>query len=296
MTSRALAFDEELDRLAGSRRQNPWFGLAQRTVSTPKGAVGAIVIVALVMLALLAPWLTWHGPNTQDASGRLLAPSWDHPFGTDELRRDLYSRTVYGLRSSLAVSVLSVALAFVLGASIGFVSGYKGGWIESVGMRIVDAWLAFPGLLAAMAVITILGVGWRNMALAIAVLSVPTFARLSRAEMIAQREQDYVLAARATGVAPVRLVLIHIVPNCIPPLITHAALAVGFAITIAAALSFLGLGEAPPAASLGGLLNTAKGYLGTAWWYAVGPGAVLGALLLALNLFSDAVNESLSRP
>jgi peptide/nickel transport system permease protein len=233
-------------------------------------------------------------PTAQDAVSRFMPPSLEHPFGTDELRRDLLARTLVGLRASLAISVGAVGLGSFIGISAGFLAAYSGGWVETSAMRLVDALLAFPGLLAALAVITILGVGSFNLVLAIAFISIPTFTRLARAQMLSEKHRDYVTAAHSLGAQPLRVVFRHIAPNALPPLLTHVALAMSFAVLIEASLSFLGLGQQPPAPSLGGLINSSKTYLRMAWWYAFFPGTTLALLLLCLNMLSDAVNEAMT--
>ncbi len=275
-------------------RESMFWGSLDRLIRNPQGLVGLAVLLVLVGAAVFAPWITWHDPNIQDASGRFLSPSREHPFGTDELRRDLFSRTVYGLRISLVISLVAVGVGAFFGIVIGFVSGYVSGWVDTVIMRMVDALLAFPGLLAALAIVTILGPGVRNVGIAIAFFSVPSFARLSRAQMLGERNRDYVLAAQSLGASGLRVVFGHISRNAIAPLLTQLALFMASAVILSASLSFLGLGERPPEPSLGGLVNSSKSNLQTAWWYAVFPGATLAALLLALNLLADAINEAIN--
>jgi ABC-type dipeptide/oligopeptide/nickel transport system permease subunit len=275
-------------------RESMFWGSLDRLIRNPQGLVGLTILLVLVGAAVLAPWITWHDPNVQDASGRFLSPSWEHPFGTDELRRDLYARTVFGLRVSLAISLVAVSCGAFLGIVLGFLSGYISGWVDAFVMRAVDALLAFPGLLAALAIVTILGPGVRNVGIAIAFFSVPSFARLSRAQMLAERNRDYVLAAEALGAGVVRVVFGHIARNAVAPLLTQVALFMASAVILSASLSFLGLGESPPTASLGGLVNSSKSNLQTAWWYAAFPGATLAALLLSLNLLADAINEAIN--
>ena len=274
-------------------RESMFWGSLDRLIRNPQGLVGLAVLLLLIFAAVFAPLVTWHGPNIQDAEGRFLAPSWEHPFGTDELRRDLYSRTVYGLRISLGMSILAVTVGATIGIVLGFMSGYVAGLVDTVIMRVVDALLAFPGLLAALAIVTILGPSVRNVGIAIAFFSVPSFARLARAQMLAERNRDYVISAEALGAAPLRVVFRHIAPNAIAPLLTQLALFMAAAVILSASLSFLGLGESPPEPSLGGLINSSKSNLQDAWWYPTFPGAVLAALLLSLNLLADAVNEAI---
>lgn len=274
-------------------RESMFWGSLDRLIRNPQGLFGLIVLVGLVLAAVFAPLIAWHDPIAQNAEGRFLAPSLDHPFGTDELRRDLFARTLFGLRVSLGLSLIAVAIGASIGIALGFLSGYAGGWVDAVVMRTVDALLAFPGLLAALAIVTILGPGVRNIAIAIAFFSIPSFARLSRAQMLAERNRDYVLSAETLGAGALRIVFRHIAPNAIAPLLTQVALFMASAVILSASLSFLGLGESAPTPSLGGLINSAKSNVQTAWWYAAFPGAVLALLLLSLNLLADAINDAI---
>lgn len=275
-------------------RESMLWGSLDRLVRNPQGLIGLVILLLLVFAAVFAPFITWHDPNIQDASARFLSPNFEHPFGTDELRRDLYSRTIYGLRISLLISLVAVGVGATFGIIAGFLSGYFGGWVDTVMMRLVDALLAFPGLLAALAIVTILGPGVRNVGIAIAFFSIPSFARLARAQMLSERNRDYVLAAEALGAGAMRVVFGHITRNAIAPLLTQVALFMAAAVVLSASLSFLGLGEKPPDPSLGGLVNSSKSNLQVAWWYAVFPGAALAALLLSLNLLADAINEAIN--
>lgn len=286
-----LSYSSRRERMV---RESMFWGSLDRLLRNPQGIVGLVVLGLLVGAAVFAPLLTWHHPNIQDGSARFLAPSWEHPFGTDELRRDLYSRTLYGLRVSLALSITSVTLGATFGIVVGFLSGYVGGWVDAVLMRLVDTLLAFPGLLSALAIVTILGPSIRNVAIAIAFFSIPSFARLSRAQMLGERNKDYVASAEALGAGSLRIVFRHIAPNAIAPLLTQVALFMASAVIISASLSFLGLGERPPDPSLGGLINSAKSNLQKAWWYPTFPGLALALLLLSLNLLADAINDAIN--
>ncbi|MBA4181075.1 MAG: hypothetical protein C0506_10850 [Anaerolinea sp.] len=286
-----LTYASRRERLV---RESMFWGSLDRLLRNPQGFVGLLVLGLLIGSAIFAPLLTWHDPNVQDASGRFLSPRWEHPFGTDELRRDLYARTLYGLRVSLALSLTSVSVGATLGIMFGFFSGYVGGWIDAVMMRLIDALLAFPGLLSALAIVTILGPSIRNVAIAIAFFSVPSFARLSRAQMLGERNKDYVASAEALGAGALRIVFRHIAPNAIAPLLTQVALFMASAVIVSASLSFLGLGERAPDPSLGGLINTAKSNLQKAWWYPTFPGLALALLLLSLNLLADAINDAIN--
>lgn len=269
-------------------------GFTLRLRRVDRRAIIAVAILAVLAgLAFASPYL-FADPVRQDAPGRLLAPSLDHPFGTDELRRDLLARTFAGLRASLIVAFSSVPLGAAAGVAVGFTAGYAGGLTDALLMRLIDAWLAFPGLLAALAILTILGPGNESIIVALAIFNVPVFARLSRAQVLSERNRDYVVAARALGAGPIRIVVRHIAVNALAPLVTQVAIALPISILIAAGLSFLGLGERPPAPSLGGLINAARPYLRDAWWYTAFPAAVLGLLLLALTLLADAISDAVA--
>ncbi len=272
------------------------FASVDRILRNPQGVIAISGLLLLAALAIGAGVITKYGATTQSYAGaaRFLPPSVDHPFGTDELRRDLFARTLFGLRSSLIISISAVSIGATIGISAGFVAGYAGGWTERIMMRVVDSLLAFPGLLAAMAILTILGPGTRNVGIAVAFFNVPAFCRLSRAQMLSEKNKDYVFASRALGAGPLRIIFGHIARNALPPLLTQVSLAMNAAVLLSASLSFLGLGDRPPAPSLGGLLNSSKSNLRDAWWYAVFPGATLAFLLLCLNFMADAVNEATS--
>lgn len=295
-----LASEQQLPAEESWRRrmahQSMLFATAERVLSNPVGLLAVIGLLLIAAGALGAGVIAQYAPNDQayEGAARYLSPSFDHPFGTDNLRRDTFARTLFGLRNSLAVSVAAVLIGSFVGISIGFMSGYAGKWFDAIIMRFIDAMLAFPGLLAAMAILTILGTGLVNLAIAIAIFNIPAFARLSRAQMLVEKNRDYVYASQALGAGPLRIIFRHISMNAIPPLLTQVALAINSAIILAAALSFLGLGEKPPEPSLGSLLNDAKSHLRDAWWMAVFPAAAMAFLLLCLNFLADAVNEATS--
>lgn len=294
MSAAGLGTEIQLSWWQRKTRESLLFATLNGIMRNPQGAIALAGLLLLVIGAAGAPVIAQHDPIVQDAAGRFLSPSWEHPFGTDELRRDLFARTLFGLRASLAVSVIAVAIGTVVGVTIGFLAGFLGGWAEAAAMRLVDALLAFPGLLAALAILTILGPGVRNIGIAIAFFTIPAFGRLARAQMLAEKNKDYVLASQSMGASPQRVIFRHIAINAFPPLLTQMALLMAVAVLITAALSFLGLGDNPPAPSLGGLLNASRQFLREAWWYAVCPGVVFALLLLCLNLLSDAINEASS--
>lgn len=273
--------------------ESQWLLVSYRLITNPQGMVAVAGLGLLVFAAVFADLIAGD-PNSQDAAARFLSPSLDHPFGVDQLRRDLFARTVHGLRISLLIAFVSVAAGSTLGIMLGLIAGYVGGWVENVAMRFVDALLAFPGLLAALAIITILGPGVRNVGIAIAFFSVPSFTRLARGQMLAEKHNEYVTAAQALGARPLRVIFRHIALNAIPPLLTQVALFMSIAVLLEASLSFLGLGQQAPDPSLGGLISASKSHLRVAWWYPTFPGATLAILLVCLNLLADASNEATS--
>ncbi len=292
MTQLSLGSRRSLRSPAPRAKGPPRFATLRRILANPQGLIGAGGLALLVLLALGAELVAAHDPAAQDAGRRLLSPSVAHPFGVDELRRDLLARTLFGLRISLLASFPAVAAGALAGTALGFVAGYAGGWVEAVVMRCVDAMLAMPGLLSAIAVLTVLGPGSISVGVAIALFNVPLFTRLARGQMLAERGKEYVRAAEATGAGPARIIFIHIARNAAPPLLTQVAMSAVAAVMLAAALSFLGLGERPPEPSLGGLINASRPYLRTAWWYPLFPGLTLAVLLVSLNLLADAIAEA----
>ncbi len=265
-----------------------------RTVRNPQGAIGAAVFGGLVFLAVFADVLAPFGEAEQIRGARLLAPSGEYWFGTDDLSRDVFSRILFGLRISLYVSVVGVLGGGLVGTAIGFISGYAGGWLEAVLMRFVDTLLAFPFLLLGIAVLAILGTGTSQVALALGIANIPVFARLARAQLLTEKERDYVLAARCLGASPPRIVGRHIAANALPPLLVQVALAMAFAVIAEATLSFLGLGASPPTPTLGIILSDGRRWLFAGnWWFVLFPTLGLSLILLSLNFLADSVVEAI---
>lgn len=262
------------------------------TVRNPMGATGLVVVLALVALGFAAPLIAPHDPLQQIRGHRLEGPSAEFWFGTDEFSRDIFSRTLYGLRASILVSIFAVGGFGLAGTIAGFTAGYARGWLDAIMMRIVDSMLAFPGLLMAIAILAALGAGIQNVALAIGIGAFPRFARLGRAEMLLEGSKDYVLAARVTGASEVRIMFRHVAINALPPILVQAALSMAGAVLIEASLGYLGLGTEPPQPSLGNLINGARAHLDK-WTYFAFPGAILGLFLVGLNLLADATNEAM---
>lgn len=279
--------------LRRGRPRNPLALAMVRTLRNPMGAFGLLLLALLVLLAILAPLVAPFDPLAQQGGQELRPPGSTFFLGTDEFGRDILSRVVYGSRTSLLVGVVAVAVGAGIGVPTGLVAGYEGGWLDAVIMRIWDAMLAFPGVLMGIAVITVLGPGAFNSAIALALVSMPQFSRLTRACVLAERRKEYVTAAYCLGAGTPRILLGQLLPNCMGPLLVQLSLSMGFAVLLEAGLSFLGLGSQPPEPSWGSMLNQSRAYLRQAPWYGVFPGIALAAMLVGLNYLSDALRDAL---
>jgi dipeptide transport system permease protein len=276
-------------RLAGVREFWLYF-------SANKGAVvGLIVFAGLVLVAAFAPLIAPHLPQVQDRSAFLVPPGADPRYilGTDAVGRDIYSRLIYGARYSLFIGAVVVTFALLGGITLGLLAGYFRGWIDVVVTRAMDLILAFPSLLLALVLVTILGPGLFNAMLAIALVLQPHFVRLTRAAVMAEKTKEYVVAARVTGAGPMRLLVRTILPNCLAPLIVQATLAFSNAILEAAALGFLGLGAQPPTPEWGTMLANAREFILRAWWVVTFPGLAILITVLAINLIGDGLRDAL---
>ena len=281
----AIVF-QEIESRPGSKT---WKRLARRGGAM----VGLAVVMFFIVLAVFAPWIAPYDPVATSWSAVRAAPSAAHWFGADELGRDVLSRIVWGTRASLLAGVVSVCISLALGVPIGMLAGYVGGWVDALISRITDAMLACPFLILAIALAAFLGPSLTNAMIAIGISATPIFVRLTRAQVINAKVEDYVEAARALGNPPWRIALRHVLPNVTAPLIVQATLAIAAAVIAEASLSFLGLGQQPPEPSWGSMLNTAKNYVDQAPWMAVWPGLAIFALVLAFNLVGDGLRDAL---
>lgn len=259
----------------------------------PVTVVGAAVLAVVVFVAVTANWLAPFGVNDVDVPNALQPPSGAHWFGTDDLGRDVFSRVLVAIGASMRVAVISVAFAVVVGVTIGVVAGYRGGWVDTIFMRIVDVMFAFPVLLLALAVVAILGPGVTTTILAIGIVYTPIFARVARASTLSVRVEPFVQVSRAMGTGHLYVLGRHIIPNIAGPLVVQTSLSLAFAILSEAALSFLGLGIQPPAPSLGRMIFDSQGFVTLAWWMAVFPGAAIFIIVLAFNLVGDGLRDIL---
>ena len=277
------------------RQESQWFDVSYRVARERRGKIALVILGVFLVCALFAGQIAPYEYAEQFRGAKLLSPSWTHLFGTDEISRDLFSRMIYGLRISLLVSLGAVAIGMPVGVAIGYAAGYFGRWADAISMRFIDTMLAFPGILTALVVLAVLGTGTREVAITLGITAVPVFARLARGQMLQEKERDYVMAARTLGAGPTRIIMRHVSINTLPPLMIQAALYMAFAVIAEASLSFLGLGAAPPAPTIGLILNGARGFLTLgAWWYLIAPIAALALLLIALNFLADAILEATS--
>jgi peptide/nickel transport system permease protein len=276
-----------------AERWNSTRALARRFARNRGAVIGLFVVIALVFVSALAPLAAPHHPLAVDPTIRFQPPSAAHPFGTDELGRDVLSRVIYGGRISLIVGVIPVLIASISGIVLGISAGYFGGIVDMVIMRCIDIMMAFPGILLALAVIAVLGASLTNLMIAVGIFSIPLYTRVLRGSTLATKEQLYVEAARAVGCGNLRIMLHHILPNIIAPLIVLATLGMATAILVAASLSFLGLGQRPPTPEWGSMLSDARKYLRIAWWLTAFPGLAISLSVLAINLLGDGLRDVL---
>ena len=254
---------------------------------------GMIVLGLLVVAAVFGPLLAPYGYNQVIVTDRLAGPSPTHPFGTDNLGRDVFSRVLLGARVSLLVGLVAVGISLSAGVLFGLLAGFYGGKVDDAIMRAMDVLFAFPAMLMAIAVLAILGPGTTNAMIAIGIVYTPIFARITRGSVLSVREDVYVRAARSLGAGDARLIALHILPNVLPPIIVQTTVSLAFAILSEAALSFLGLGTQPPDPSWGRMLSEGRGFMQQAWWMAVFPGLAIFVTVLSFNVLGDALRDAL---
>lgn len=287
----AVPANLDLD-LAHPGRSHFMRSLARR----PLTMLGAIIVLLFLAMAVLGPAIAPHDPTAIYYSAGVTPPSppsATFPFGTDATGRDVLSRVLAGARISLVVGMVAVSIATLWGTLLGLLSGYFGGWLDQLIMRLMDVMLAFPDILLAIVIITVLGPGLTNVMIAVGISAIPAYTRTIRAAVLSVRQQDYVEAARALGVPHWRIILFHVLRNALTPIVVLATLSIGLAILTAAGLSFVGLGAQPPTPEWGDMLNDAQNYLQQAWWMAVFPGAAIMLVVVGLNLLGDGLREIL---
>ena len=275
--------------MSQSLTQAAWLRLRKR----PSALLGLAVVVGFILLALLAPFISPQDPIATSWSAIRKAPSAAHWFGTDEIGRDVLSRVIWGTQASLMAGVISVSISLLIGVPIGMLAGFLGGWVDTFISRVTDAFLACPFLILAIALAAFLGPSLANAMVAIGISAAPIFVRLTRGQVLQIKVEDFVEAARSVGNPPWRIALVHILPNILPPVLVQSTLAIASAIIAEASLSFLGLGQQPPAPSWGSMLNTAKNFIDQAPWMAIWPGLSIFLLVLSFNLFGDGLRDAL---
>jgi peptide/nickel transport system permease protein len=266
---------------------------ARRFLANRNGVIGGIVVLLLLFTAMFGPSLTPYDPLRVNPRQSLQPPSLEHPAGTDRLGRDILSRIVHGSRISLQMGFIAVSIALVAGGALGLLSGYVGGRLDDAVSFLVNTLLALPGILLALVIIAAIGPGLQNVMLAVGISAVPTFARVVRANTLAVKERAFVEASRALGVSDVAIVLRHILPNILPPLIVLSTLGVATAILAGASVSYLGLGAQPPMPEWGSMVNEGRTHLRTGWWLSTMPGLAIMVTVLGLNLFGDGLRDLL---
>lgn len=271
----------------------PWREAWRNFKKNKAAVVGAVIVVFFVILAALGPYISPYGMNDQLLSDRLLSPSSKHWFGTDDLGRDIFSRILYGARLSLIVGFSSVILSVIAGSFLGIIAGFYGRWVDTVISRLFDIMLAFPSILLAIAVVSILGPSLQNALIAIAIINVPTFGRLIRSRVLTIKEEEYILAAKAIGMKNSRILWKHILPNSMTPVIVQGTLAIATAIIEAAALGFLGLGAQAPQAEWGKMLSDARIFFINAPWAMIFPGLAIMLTVIGFNLMGDGLRDAL---
>jgi dipeptide transport system permease protein len=269
-----------------------------RLIANRRVMFGFGVLVALLVLAVFARWLSPHDPSEQDLLNTLAAPAWlggqrAFPFGTDSLGRDILSRLIYGARVALTVAFVAATLAGLLGTALGLTAGYLGGWVDNVISRLVDIWMSFPAVLLSIVLAAVLGAGLHTVIIAIVVIDWTRFCRVVRAEVLVQREQDYVAAAITIGLTPGKILFGEVLPNVAPLLLTLFTLELGIAIVVEAILSFVGLSASSGIATWGGMIAEGRQYVNQAWWLMALPMVCVIVAVLGMNALGDGLREAL---
>jgi peptide/nickel transport system permease protein len=290
-TSAAISLGTIAD-VPSQASQRPSVATIRKVLREPIGLAGLVIIVTLITVAILAPVIAPYPPDDQPGR-RLDAPSATYWLGTDDLGRDIFSRLLYGARVSLQVGIIAVGIALIIGGILGLLSGYYAGVVDSVIQRLVDILLAFPTLILVIALTTVMGASTSTAMIAIGIAYSPAIARVVRGATLQVRQEQYVEAGKTIGVGPVRMILRHVSPNIAAPVIVQCTLLLSTAILAEAALSFLGLGTQPPAASWGAMLGAGRKYMETAPWVAIFPGVAISITVLGFNLLGDALRDAL---
>jgi peptide/nickel transport system permease protein len=274
-------------------KESAWQDTWRALLRHRSAMIGGIIILFFIFIAVVAPLLLPFGYNQIDADSRLQAPSADHWFGTDDLGRDIFARVVYGARISLWVGFFAITGSIVAGSLLGLIAGFYGGWRDVIISRLFDILLAFPGILLAIAIVAMLGPGLENAMYAIAIINIPTFGRLMRSRVLAVKQEDFVMAARAIGMKNSRILLRHVLPNSWTPIMVQGTLGFATAVLEAAALGFIGLGAQPPEPEWGKMLSDSRSFIQSAPWTMIFPGLAIMFTVLGFNLLGDGLRDIL---
>lgn len=265
---------------------------AEKFVENKLAVFGLFLIVVVGLVTIFASQIAPHSPTAQNYDAVLEGPSMEHPFGTDDLGRDIFSRVLFGYQTVMTITFTGVAMAFILGTVTGLTAGYRGGWIDQLLMRSVDVLMAFPSLILALALIAALGPSKWGVALVLGIAYTPIFARVARSEAVSLREEQFIKSLEVRGASQPRIMFRHILPNAVGPLIVAVTLQFAFGILTTATLSFLGVGVQPPDPSLGRMLTNGKDYLNTAWWYSIFPGIAIMIPVIGFNTIGDGLRDT----
>lgn len=266
-----------------------WDGLKKNKLAM----FGMFLIIILCFTAIFADFIAPYGVDDQDLLRKFSPPSAANLFGTDEFGRDIFSRIVYGSRYSLMIGAVAASLSAVIGMLIGSIAGFYGNKVDNILMRMIDIMMAIPSTLLGISIVAALGNGIRNVIIAVAIGAVPSYARIVRASILSVKEQEYIEAARSIGASDARIILKHIIPNCLAPIIVQITMSVAKAILEASSLSFIGLGVQPPSAEWGAMLSAGRAYIRKAWWIVTFPGLAIAMIIFGLNLFGDGLRDAL---
>lgn len=292
MTVTPTAIDTSIDVSSIKKEtllQQTWNGLKKNRLAM----VGLFLIILLLFVTIFADFIAPYGVDDQDLTRAFTAPCKEFIFGTDHVGRDIFSRIVYGSRYSLMIGAVAATLSAVIGMLIGSLAGFYGGKTDNILMRFIDIMLAIPSTLLGISIVAALGNGIRNVIIAVAIGAVPAYARIVRASILSVKEQEYIEAARSIGASDFRIIMHHILPNCLAPIIVQITMSVAKAILEASALSFIGLGVQPPSAEWGAMLSDGRAYIRKAWWIVTFPGLAIATLIFGLNLFGDGLRDAL---
>jgi peptide/nickel transport system permease protein len=294
ITNEEYDMSQETDlRLENTRRVSEFLRFFKVFFSRGVVVFGIIIILLFIIAAIFSPWLAPYDPNKIDMNNALLQPGKAHWLGTDALGRDTLSRNIYGTQTSLLIGLFVVILGSVVGMALGLVAGYFGGWTYTIVMRLIDTLMAFPMLILALLVASLLGGGIRNVIMALAFAMIPVYARLMCGQVMSVKENDYMLAGRSMGASHIRLMLRHLAPNCFPPLIVMMTMMLGTTILAEAGLSFLGIGVQPPVATWGNMVNDGRVYLLTNPILSFAPGLAIMLVVYAFNMVGDGLRDAL---